>query len=278
MLCKNVVFGHLATWCPSRVKSKVMSCVKSIMRENPSSVKSKIMRFMLSVVTWLPFTELCPLPYQLLLSSADEDGCHKTGLDTNEWLLWKAYLLLVLLPLLFKPSSPNMGSLYQVREMLTGVVWSIHTSKEFAIAAQFSWDWFPGRRLYPIGHRSLAAKICLNIPDDCNRDSRVFIGQSQDKRFQIGKNCDWQHINRLIGCCSDLEVLNQPLLPVFEFTCQIICLNGIFRRRLGRQLCRATPGRPATIRQQPPAPASAGRRGAMATARARSPVCGPDRS
>ena len=131
----------------------------------------------------------------------------------------------------------------------------------------------------PFGHHRLGARFCLNIPYDCNGDRRIFIGQSQDKRFQIGNDCDRQDTSWPIGRCSSSEVLNQPLLPVFEFTCQIICLNGIFRRRLGRPLCRATPGRPATIRQQPPpAAASARRRGAMATARAHSPVCGPDRS
>ena len=59
------------------------------------------------------------------------------------------------------------------------------------------------------GHRDRAATFCLNIPDDHNRDRRVFIGQNQDKRFQIGNDCDRQDTNRPIGRCSSSEVLNQ---------------------------------------------------------------------
>ena len=55
----------------------------------------------------------------------------------------------------------------------------------------------------------------------------VFIGQSQDKLFQIGNDCDKQDTNWPIWRCSSSEVLNQPPLPVFEFTGQNICLNGI---------------------------------------------------
>ena len=39
-------------------------------------------------------------------------------------------------------------------------------------------------------HRKLAARICLNIPDDLNGELRVFKGLSQDKTLQIRKDCD----------------------------------------------------------------------------------------
>ena len=51
--------------------------------------------------------------------------------------------------------------------------------------------------------------------------------QSQNKRFQIGKDCDQQHTNWPIGCCSVSEVINQQPLPALEFTGQNISLNGI---------------------------------------------------
>ena len=88
-------------------------------------------------------------------------------------------------------------------------------------------DWIPGRGRYPFRHRDRAARFCLNIPDDRNRDRRVFIGQNQDKRSQIRKDCDGQDTNwPIVGCLSS-EVLNQLLLSFFKFTGQNICLNGI---------------------------------------------------
>ena len=100
-------------------------------------------------------------------------------------------------------------------------------AQNFGVAAQAVWDWFPGRGQYAFGHRKLAARFCLNIPDDSNRDSRVFNGLRQDKRLQICKDCDGQDINWPIVGCSSSEELNQLLLSFFKFTGQNISLNGI---------------------------------------------------
>ena len=48
-------------------------------------------------------------------------------------------------------------------------------------------------------------------------------GWARTRCFKSAKDCDGQHSNWSIGCCSSSEVLNQP----FEFTGQNICLNGI---------------------------------------------------
>ena len=61
------------------------------------------------------------------------------------------------------------------------------------------------------------------IPNNRNRDRRIFKGLNQDKGFHIGKGCDGHDTNWPIRCCSGSEVLNQPL-PVFAFTDQH---NGI---------------------------------------------------
>ena len=77
------------------------------------------LRFLLSFVAGRPFAELFPRPYRLRLPSADEHDCHKTALDKNAEPRRKGHLSLVraaIRPRLFKPSSPNMGSLYQVRD------------------------------------------------------------------------------------------------------------------------------------------------------------------
>ena len=85
-------------------------------------------------------------------------------------------------PRLFKPSSPKMGSLYHDR------VRSFRRSISARNSPLLHKPPGTGRGRYPFGHPRLGARFCLNIPYDRNGDRRIFIGQSQYKRFQIGKD------------------------------------------------------------------------------------------
>ena len=102
------------------------------------------------------------------------------------------------------PGPRNAGGAGRRRAWPRGWV----LSWELAIAAQAAWDWIPGRGRYPFGHhdRIWEARFCLNIPDDRNRDRRVFIGQSQDKGSQIRKDCDGPDKNWPIVGCSSSEL------------------------------------------------------------------------